>query len=428
MTGAPEKEQALAQVLALMDAHGLSANDIRRAAQREKKNSARTGTKGGLRHQILMRVFYYLGGTLIFAGLGIYIHAVWFSLASPQRVLITFGPGFIAYLLGVLFARDRNLEKAAAPAHIIAFILQPIGLFVLLKEYFNGGDAALGSMIVFGPLAIQQALTFLSLRRPSLLLFALLYAYGFAGAATVYYGFDRGISAMACGLFLFFICVHMHQRKTYRDLTPFFYILSTALFFSGLYYHIGRTIYDPLALSISMGLLMFSILRESRTLYVLSVIYIAGYFCGGPGGGWSGTQLDRELAAIFAGTSLLLAGYWIERSNFISLSPVWLFAGMGYVLGGFYGMLYDTAFEPLFAGILTLGLYTAVMLRSRAVLAISILTLIGFISSYTQRYFADKVGWSLLLILFGFLIVMAGFLFARISDRIKKSSAQNSAA
>ncbi|HKQ10763.1 MAG TPA: hypothetical protein VJS85_06200, partial [Rhizomicrobium sp.] len=96
-------------------------------------------------------------------------------MVSLQRVLITLGPGFVAYLLGILFARHPDLEKAATPAHLVAFVMQPTGLFVLLDEYFTGDDAALGAMAVFGPLALQQFLTFINLRRPSLLLFTLLF-------------------------------------------------------------------------------------------------------------------------------------------------------------------------------------------------------------------------------------------------------------
>jgi hypothetical protein len=116
---------------------------------------------------MVMRVFYYLGVTLVFAGLGIYIHIVWDDLSSLSRVLITLGTGFVAYLLGILFARDKHLEKAATPAHILAFLLQPVGMFVLLREYFHGNDFALGAMVVFGPLAVQQVLTFAAQRAAS---------------------------------------------------------------------------------------------------------------------------------------------------------------------------------------------------------------------------------------------------------------------
>src|SRR5690606_22014526 len=94
----------------------------------------------------VLRVFYYLGGTLVFAGLGIYIQTAWQELTSLQRVLVTLGPGLVAYVLGVLFARHPDLEHAATPAHLVAFVMQPTGLFVLLGEYFEGDDTALGAM------------------------------------------------------------------------------------------------------------------------------------------------------------------------------------------------------------------------------------------------------------------------------------------
>jgi hypothetical protein len=431
MTGtpSPERQLALAQILQIMAANGLDADDIRKAAEPDNEDASRI--EGG-RHaslgQLVLRVFYYLGGTLVFAGLGIYISTVWHDLPSFPRVLVTLGAGFVAYLLGILFARDKHLEKAATPAHILAFLLQPVGISVLLNEYFAGDDTALGAMIVFGPLAVQQLLTFLSLKRPSLLLFFLLYIYGFIGAATVHYSFDRGIAALACGLFLFFMAVDMHRKQAYRNLSPLFLMLGPSLMFAGLYYHVGRTIFDPLMLALSLGFLMHSVLSESKTLYVVSLFYIAVYFCGGPGGGWSGWNahhhLYHELTALFTGTSLVLAGHWLNRSFFISASPVWLFVGALCALGGVYSMLYETAGEPLFAGAATLAIYAALTLRSRAVLAASIISLITFITYYAKRHFAESVSWPLLLILFGFIILLAGFVFARLSARIREHSLQ----
>jgi hypothetical protein len=434
MTAAPSpaKEQAIAQVLQIMAANGLDAGDIRTALKHAKRQDS--GDESGRRAplgQMVLRVFYYLGGTLMFAGLGIYMNTVWDDLGSFQRVLVTLGTGFIAYLIGIFFARDQHLEKAATPAHMLAFILQPLGIFVLLKEYGHGGSEALGAMIAFGPLAVQQALTFATLKRPSLLLFALLYFYGFVGAATVYFDIDRGVSALACGLFLFFTTVDMQRRKAYRDLTPLFFVLGSALMLAGLYYHVGRTMFDPLALSLCLAFLMHAVLTESKMLFFVSILYVAMYFCGGPGGGWgswswsdANWRFNHEMAAIFSGSSLVLAGYWLNRSPFISAPPVWLFVGTQFVLGGFYSMLHETAGEPLFAGIATLAIYAALMMRSRAMLAASILSLLGFICAYAQQHFAKNADWPLLLILFGFIILLSGFVFARLSAKIKENPVQ----
>jgi hypothetical protein len=434
MTGpaSSSREQALAEILQIIEANNLDAADILKMARNARKDVSRSepGRRANL-GPLVLRVFYYLGGTLVFAGLGIYIQTVWHDLTSVQRVLVTLGSGFVAYLMGIIFARNPDLEKAATPAHILAFVLQPVGISVLLKEFFHGNDTALGAMIIFGPLAVQQELTFLSLKRPSLLLFTLLYIYGFVGAATVYFDFDRGISAVACGMFLYLMAVDMRRKQAYRDLTPLFFTLGSGLMLAGLYYHLGRTIYDPLVLALCLGFLMHAVLTESRMLYVMSLLYVAGYFCGGLGGRWGWSTYHRhydELTAVFAGTSLVLTGHWLNRSSFISASPVWFFVGTSCALGGAYSMLYDTAGAPLFVGVATIAIYAALMLRSRAMLAAAILGLLGFVAAYTERHFAHSVSWPLLLILFGFLLLLAGFAFARLSGRIREPSTQKTLA
>ncbi len=274
------------QILQIIEANHLDAADIRKVARAARKDASQGGPGRRVAlSQIVLRVFYYLGGTLVFAGLGIYIETAWHDLTSVQRVLVTLGPGFVAYLLGIIFARNPDLEKAATPAHILAFVLQPVGGFVLLKEFFHGNDTALGAMLVFGTLAVQQLLTFVALKRPSLLLFSLLFIYGFAGAATVHFDLDFGIAALACGLFLYFISVDLQRKGAYRDLTPLFFTLGSALMLAGVSYHVGRTIYEPLTLALCLGFLMHAVLSDSKMLYVMSLVYIAGYFWGGPAAG-----------------------------------------------------------------------------------------------------------------------------------------------
>jgi hypothetical protein len=102
---------------------------------------------------------------------------------------------------------------------------------------------------------------------------------------------------------------------------------------------------------------------------------------------------------------------------------VWLFAGTAFALGGAYHLLYDTAAAPVFAGIATLAIYAALALRSRAMLAAGILGLLGFMVDYTERNFADSVSWPLLLIVFGFVVLLSGVAFARLSGRIKDATA-----
>ncbi len=417
------QQEGLQQVVGLMETHGLTPADVQSAVKARKRQKKQKAEKQLSRHELLLRLFTYIGGTLIFAGLGVFTETIWGDLNSLARVVITFGVGFTAYLLGLIFASDKRFDKAATPAHIIAFILQPTGLFVLLNEYFQGGDAALGALVVFGLLTVQQGLTFVKYRRPSILLFTLLYAIGFHCSATEYLDINRGISALTIGVFLMFIGVDLQRRLNFKDLTPFIFIIGTSFFYCGLFYFIGRTVFDTVALSFILSMLFYSVVRDNKTLYVLSVLYMAGYYLCGPGGGWHyGWHTHNQFTEIVTGTSLLLTGHWMRNSNNISLFPVWMFAGMGCALAGAYGLLDDTAFEFFYIAIAAAGIYASLILRSRSALAASVISLIGFISEFSAKHFAHTLGWPLVLIFIGILILVAGFGFARLSGRIKAAT------
>ncbi len=72
-----------------------------------------------------------------------------------------------------------------------------------------------------------------------------------------------------------------------------------------------------------------------------------------------------------------------------------------------------------FAGI---AIYAALLLKSRAVLAAAVLSMISFIVAYSAEHFANTIGWPIMLMTLGIIILGAGFMFARLSGRIKASA------
>lgn len=417
------QKDGLEQILRLMDAHNLSGADVKHAAATQKKNK-KESERGLSKGDMMLRLFAYVGGALIFAGLSVFIEMIWDDIGPFSRVLITLGTGFVAYICGVVFALDKRFEKVATPAFILAFIMQPTGLFVLLDQYFPGDNAALGGMVVFAPLAIQQLLTFMRFRFSSLLLYSLLYLLGFAFSFVEYFDIDRGFSSLALGIFLLLTTINMQLKEKFKELTPLFFVIATILFFAGVYYYVGRTIFDPLALSLIFALLGFAVIKETKTLYVMCMLYMSAYFIGGPGGG--GYNLDwhiyNQATAIFTGASLVFAGQWLrERTNYISLFPLWMFVGTGYALAGFYGVM-PAALEPVGIAVSALAIYGALLLKSRAVLAAAVLSMISFIIKYSAEHFANTVAWPVMLIFFGILVLASGFMFARLSGRIKASA------
>lgn len=412
------REDALRHILETMADHGLTLEDLKAARPSRGRKPEPEKTVSASKSETIMRLSTYIGASFIFAGIGIYIHTIWGDIGSAPRVIITLGTGFVAFVLGLLFARDQRLEKAAAPMHIIAFVMQPSGLFVLLREYFGGGSPALGAAFVFGLLAVQQVFTFITLKRASTLLYTLLYTLGFIGAAVSWLDLHPAFSALVTGLGFFLLTVDLQKRTTYKSLTPFLYIISIPILLSGLYFYSHTPVYDPLNLAVLLGFLAIAVLQNSKTLYVLSIACIVGYMAGGPGGGWHPWSGYAKWANMTAGTSIALTGLWLRRAEFTAATPLWFFGGAGFALGGAYSILYNTPYEPAYIGITALGVYAALLLKSRAALAASILSLVGFISYYTHKHFAGTTGWPLLLILLGFMLLAAGSIFMKLSRKI----------
>ncbi len=419
------RSAALSQIIALMDAHNLKLPDIR-LALKDRANTLKEESAGMSKTDIVMRLFTYIGGAFIFGGLGVFVHMMWDDLPSLPRVIITLGPGLIAFILGILFARSPKYDKASTPAFIIAFLLQPTGLFVLLHEYGRGDDASLAAMIVFGLLALQQGLAFTKLKRTVLLFCTIMFTLGFFGGFIEFFSLHRAFSTLVIGLGFFLLTVDLHKREHYKDLTPFFYILSTSIFYAGLYYYTGNTMLDPVNLAISLAMIFIAVQQNSKTLYIAGILFTISHALQGPGGGWLyWGAWHAEWATLIAGTSVVLTGLWLRTVSFTAATPLWFFFGMAFALSGAFHIFYETPFEILYIDVSTLAVYLSLQLKSRAALAVATISLISFIGYFSSAYFGDVIAWPLLLILTGFVILGAGLMFVRFSRKITAQNTDN---
>ena len=153
-----DKHKALEQIVELAASHEISADDIV-TALRESPDQ-----KSGPRHKqtsALTRVLAYLGGTFVFAGLGVFIAMHWESMNFAARVVITLGSGVAAFILALVALHDERYEKAATPLFLIAAFLQPSGLLVIFEEFYAGNQWELIGMLTTGTMAVQQIATLL---------------------------------------------------------------------------------------------------------------------------------------------------------------------------------------------------------------------------------------------------------------------------
>lgn len=304
------KQTALQDIASLAQKHDISIEEIGAALTKEALKSKDS--------KWLTYLLGYLGAAFIFGGLGLLIAMIWDDLGSASRVIITYGPGLVAFTLGIMVLSDKKYEKASTPLFLKSAILLPTGMFVFLHEYAEGDDAQLAAMVIFGLLAFQFFAAFLKLNRTSLLFF-------------------------------------------------------NYLFWNG-----------------SIGILM------DRT--------------GVPG----------EILGITMGLSILIFAWSIDKTPHRAISAFWYFIGsIGFLwsvfdlIEGFFPI--DILFLPLTIFMMLLSTRT----KSRTLLIISTLALLGFLGYFTDEYFADVTGWPIALIVMGFALIGISTYAVKLGQRIK---------
>lgn len=267
----PSRDQALEHIIKVATKHNITADEI--TARMISDQGARDKQSGRLIKVILT----YLGGVFIFAGLTSLVGMFWDELGSAARVVVSFGPGLIALILGVSTLKDPRFTKASTPLFIISAALQPTGLFVFLSEYFEGDDAVLASIIVFGPMALQMGVLFWALRQTSLLFFTILFATAFFWAGLDKVGLDEDIIAVVLGLSGVMIS-YAANTTVYRAFTPFTYFVYAMLFAFGLFEVLENSFpLDMVLIGVAGVMIYSSVTAQSRSLLVAGVISMLGY-------------------------------------------------------------------------------------------------------------------------------------------------------
>lgn len=261
-----DRAQALAQIVDLAREHDITAHDIA-AALNSPSEKASQG--------IALRLFGYLGGIFIFAGLSAYIGMFWQDMNSAMRVIITLGSGFSLFIIGCL-ASEKH-ARSAPPLLLIASFLQPSGLFVGIREYsYGGNDPHYPALAVFGIMLIQQVLTFKALRQPVLLCSSL----GFAALLLVTVFDMLHIStdwtSMIIGLSLLLV-TYGFEKTPYRNISGFWYFIGSVSFLWGIFDILRQTFIEIGYLAVTCFMVYISVIAQSTTLLVVSVTAMLSY-------------------------------------------------------------------------------------------------------------------------------------------------------
>lgn len=264
------KHEALEQILKIARAHGLTPSDI--VTVFEEASFDREQSSGSL----LGRILGYLGGTFIFAGLGVFIALNWDVMNSAARIIITLGSGISAFIMAIVASTDERYVKVRTPLYLMAAALQPTGILVAIDEYSSAGDWHHAALLTAGIMGFQQAAVFWQKRDTTLLFTTLVFALWFFGVALDFVNVKNELNALVLGASTLSLCVGL-ERTPHRGMTPFWYLAGSILFFHGLFELVQRTAFELVFLAVACTGVFLSTYVRSRTLLIVCTIVILAY-------------------------------------------------------------------------------------------------------------------------------------------------------
>jgi hypothetical protein len=93
---------------------------------------------------------------------------------------------------------------------------------------------------------------------------------------------------------------------------------------------------------------------------------------------------------------------------------VWYFFGAIAFLYGLFELVESTLLEIAFLAVAAGFVYLSALLRSRTLLFVSTLAILGYTGWFTGQHFADSIGWPIALIFFGLFMIGLSTLAFRI--------------
>ena len=273
-----DRPAALREIVALVRRHGFSAEELA-AALGETTIDAHAE---GRWRSVIVRVLGYLGGTFVFAGIGVFIALQWDGLNPAARVIVTLGPGISALALALLATQDERFSKATTPLLLVAAAVEPTGMFVAFKEFGSGGDWRWASLITTATMAVQFGAIYGRLRRSTPLFLVVIFATWFWWTAFDLLEVPESGIALLVGGALLLAAIGI-DRLGHGDITPIFYFFGAIGFLYGFFDTVDRTPFEIAFVAIAAGFVYLATVLKTRTLLFVATIAIlayTGYFTG----------------------------------------------------------------------------------------------------------------------------------------------------
>jgi hypothetical protein len=127
--------------------------------------------------------------------------------------------------------------------------------------------------------------------------------------------------------------------------------------------------------------------------------------------------MHEKVNTLIIGLSLILLSYGIDQTEHRVITPFWYFLSSAVFLWAAFGLLEDTPFHLSYLGLTAFMVYVSTLTKSRSLLFVSTLAMIGYLGYFTQEYFVDSSGWPVALIFMGLVLIGLSNMALRINRR-----------
>lgn len=266
------KQEALSEIIDIANRHQITAADITAALG----NSQTADTQSEKQKSTIARLFSYIGGTLMFSGLCVFVSMFWSDFSPFFRVLITFGSGIGLFIAAVSCAKNPARQAWVTPLILASACFEPGGLFVLFDEYGSGGDWHYAVLIISGAMLFQYAMAFISVRRELLASLALLFGGIFFATAGDLLDMSENLIGIAAGISYLALASALNTKLSVRH-SDFWYMVGAMLLLGSFYDVVRNSALEVTFPGLCALLVYYSIVVKSRGLLTVSTLGLIWY-------------------------------------------------------------------------------------------------------------------------------------------------------
>lgn len=363
-----DKAGALKSISQLMNTYDITPSEVETAFHTQAYVSSSTDARS--KGDIAKTLFAYLGAIFILAGISTYIGMFWDSMGGVMRVVVTLGIGYILLIVLISALHENRFPKLILPLTIASVFMMTGGFFVLIHELYPQGDNWRAAVLfVCAVMAMHQWALFAKYKQTVLLFAGLLFVYGFLEVGLDLLGVHTAYIAIVLGVSVFLVGCALEK-------TPHAPLSETALLIGVCWLNSG--LFERIAFFTSPT--------------------------------W---------AVLITGLCIIFTAYGMHKAGrYPRLIALGYFLGSIMAYGGLFDLVQDSSIELLYLAVTASGLYICVMLHSRALLLTSVIAMLSFIFYFSEKHFANSLGWPVTLVLMGLIFLAVGAIAIKVKKRI----------